>query len=220
MSKLETKQWTTMDKSTWGAGPWQDEPDKMQWEDEATGLPCLIVRNGSGSLCGYVGVSPAHPYFGIHYNGCTQKAQVCEDEGYCSHTPDLSAHGGITFTNFCQTPTHEMFMQWRGRMFASRKEAEKYPVGDAAERIREEGHLVDSYEAWVEHANASSICHVVAEDEGKTWWFGFDCAHGGDLSPKYAHKYYSAFGRGEYRTVAYVQQQCVELARQLAEVAR
>jgi hypothetical protein len=39
--------WTTIDKSSWGNGPWQTEPDKAQWQDEETGLPCLAVRNAA-----------------------------------------------------------------------------------------------------------------------------------------------------------------------------
>jgi hypothetical protein len=31
-----------LDKSEWGAGPWQIEPDKVQWQDNETGLPCLV----------------------------------------------------------------------------------------------------------------------------------------------------------------------------------
>ncbi len=73
---METREWRTMDKSGWGSGPWQDEPDKKQWRDEATGLPCLIVRNGMGALCGYVGM-PAVPL------------------GF--DTEELEVHGGITF---------------------------------------------------------------------------------------------------------------------------
>ena len=57
---METIEYRTMDKSVWGPGPWQNEPDKRQWQDEATGLPCLIVRNSMGALCGYVGVSEGH----------------------------------------------------------------------------------------------------------------------------------------------------------------
>jgi len=56
-------------KKQWGPGPWQDEPDELFWRDAATGLPCAIVRNTevSGCLCGYVGVPPGHPLFGLSY---------------------------------------------------------------------------------------------------------------------------------------------------------
>lgn len=74
------------DKSDWGDGPWQDEPDKKQWRDEATGLPCLIVRGPSGSLCGYAGVSKDHPLHGRDYDA----------DGV-----DVDVHGGLTFADGC-----------------------------------------------------------------------------------------------------------------------
>jgi len=79
------------DKSDWGDGPWQNEPDKIQWLDEATGLPCLIVRGPQGSLCGYVGVSEGHPSF---------QSRISD--------VDVEVHGGLTFADFCSTdPRHE-----------------------------------------------------------------------------------------------------------------
>lgn len=88
----------TVDKAAWGQGPWVSEPDKKQWRDAATGLPCLIVRNihGSGSLCGYVGLSEGHPFFGLGYNDMD-----CPHEGY------LAVHGGVTFSGACQEAQNE-----------------------------------------------------------------------------------------------------------------
>lgn len=81
---METIEYHTKDKSKWGDGPWQAEPDKRQWQDPATGLPCLIVRN-HGAWCGYVGVPPTHPAYGNGY----------DDVG------DLDVHGGLTFAGPC-----------------------------------------------------------------------------------------------------------------------
>lgn len=50
------RSWIFIDKSRWLRGPWDNEPDKVQWVDEATGLPCVIRRSPLGSLAGYVGV--------------------------------------------------------------------------------------------------------------------------------------------------------------------
>lgn len=57
-------------KSKWGPGPWQDEPDALDWRDEATGFACAIRRNLmlTGSLCGYVGVPPGHALHGWSYH--------------------------------------------------------------------------------------------------------------------------------------------------------
>ena len=85
----------TIDKSGWAPGPWRDEPDKIQWRDEETGLPCLIVRAGAdlGHLCGYVGVLRDHPLYGLDYS---HDLVACVD-----------AHGGITFTDTCRSGPEE-----------------------------------------------------------------------------------------------------------------
>lgn len=59
------QEWTyCKDKDQWGDGPWQTEPDRVQWQDEETGYWCLIRRNWRiGQLCGYVAIPPDHPYF-------------------------------------------------------------------------------------------------------------------------------------------------------------
>lgn len=82
---MDRKEWTLVDKSKWGEGPWQDEHDKEQWQDPATGLPCLIVRGPLGGLCGYVGVAEGHRYFGVNYNDVP-----------------VDVHGGLTFSDKCQ----------------------------------------------------------------------------------------------------------------------
>jgi hypothetical protein len=61
---MDVKAWDFMAKKHWPPGPWQDEPDAERWTDEETGLPCLILRNELGSLCGYVGLSEGHPWHG------------------------------------------------------------------------------------------------------------------------------------------------------------
>lgn len=68
------------------AGPWQDEPDRLEWRHK--GVPCLIVRNPTGfNLCGYAAVNPGHPWHGKSYGG---------EDGI-----DAIAHGGLTFADKC-----------------------------------------------------------------------------------------------------------------------
>lgn len=82
---MKTIEYHTIDKSKWGQGEWLDEPDKAQWQDKDTGLPCLAVRHpNSGHWCGYVGVAKGHPYFQKHYEDCF-----------------ADAHGGLTFSSLC-----------------------------------------------------------------------------------------------------------------------
>lgn len=71
-----------IDRTGWPAGPWDGEPDREEWRHR--GMPCLIVRNGLGALCGYVGVPPGHPWHGKGYDDV-----------------DAHAHGGLTFSGPC-----------------------------------------------------------------------------------------------------------------------
>ncbi len=87
---MKTIEYRTQDKTQWGNGEWQNEPDKKQWQDKATGYPCLIVRNQMGALCGYVGVTVDHPHFGQDYE-----------------KPDVEVHGGLTFADTCQPDADE-----------------------------------------------------------------------------------------------------------------
>jgi hypothetical protein len=78
---MKTIEYRTIDKSAWPRGEWDDEPDKKQWTDPETGLPCIALRHVEwGNWCGYVGVPTTHPLHGKSY-----------DE------PDLEVHGGLTF---------------------------------------------------------------------------------------------------------------------------
>lgn len=105
---MQTLEYRTADKTTWGAGPWQDEPDKKQWRDEATGLPCLIVRNRLGALCGYVGVTKDHPWHGKDYGQCVDPSRHRDHEGgddgwhyACTPEGTVEVHGGLTFAAGC-----------------------------------------------------------------------------------------------------------------------
>ncbi|HKX40905.1 MAG TPA: hypothetical protein VJO99_07090 [Burkholderiaceae bacterium] len=62
--------------------PWKYEPDRVAWRDPSTGLQCLILRSGLGSLCGYVRVPRDHPMHGMHRQRPVWR---------------LLVHGGITF---------------------------------------------------------------------------------------------------------------------------
>ncbi len=158
---METKQYTTIDRvaAGWPSGEWDGEPDKVQWPDAATGLPCLAVRHPHyGSWCGYVGVAESHPLHSKSYE-----------------EPDVRVHGGLTFADKCMDTDDE----------------------------------------------SQRVCHVPSPGEpDNIWWFGFDCGHSGDCSPQ-DHKNavrgypFSIRADEQYRTLAYVQNECASLAEQL-----
>lgn len=69
-------------RDEWGAGPWETEPDRVDFEH--AGFPCLLHRGGLGHWCGYVGLPSGHPLFGLDYE-----------------IPDVDVHGGLTYAEVC-----------------------------------------------------------------------------------------------------------------------
>lgn len=138
------------------AGPWDNEPNRKNWQH--AGLDCMIVRVPSMlHLCGYVGVKPGHPLFGMGYDAASEKI-------------DADVHGGLTFADSC----------------------------------------------------SGNICHVSDDPEDKTWWFGFDCTHYGDVSPMMSAYHTRGFAdiggpSGEYRTIEFVTQEAERLAEQISK---
>lgn len=51
------------DKTSWGKGPWQDEPDYVAFIDKETTYPCVAKRNMLGAFVGYVGTDERHPLY-------------------------------------------------------------------------------------------------------------------------------------------------------------
>jgi hypothetical protein len=72
------------DRTNWGPGPWDDEPDIVQWLDPATRLPCYAARGSVGSWCGYVAIPEGHPDYGVEYDQLDQHYEV---------------HGGLTWSS-------------------------------------------------------------------------------------------------------------------------
>lgn len=96
--------WTFLERPVklWGPGPWQDEPDRIEWVS-AAGYVCLMLRQigdeedakiyggpgYSGHWCGYVGVPEDHPWprgLGDMY--------------------EIDVHGGITGGGPCDEKSH------------------------------------------------------------------------------------------------------------------
>jgi hypothetical protein len=151
---------TYLDRTDWenGSGPWDNEPDHVQWTDKATGLPCLIHRGGTASWCGYVAVAEGHPWF---------------EKDYEAVEPYPDVHGGLTYHGYCM---------------------DSAPEGEG-------------------------ICHVPEPGQpDRVWWLGFDCAHYGDLSPRYK-RYYGTQEHETYKDAAYVIRETESLARQIKDAA-
>lgn len=92
------------------AGPWDDEVDKVQWVDVATGLDCLIVRGTLGALCGYVGVPLEHPWHGKIAEQCLQQTcigQDCTDWQHRTPASLIEVHGGLNYASACSVTDDE-----------------------------------------------------------------------------------------------------------------
>lgn len=107
-------------RDEWPPGPWDDEPDKAQWSDQATGLPCLVVRSHSGGAwCGYVGLRPGHPW---------RMVKRIEDI-------DVDVHGGLTYGPapcadlICHITRDEDDVEWIGFDCGHAEDASPYDFG-------------------------------------------------------------------------------------------
>jgi hypothetical protein len=55
-----------VDKSKWGDGPWQKEPNQSSFVETNTGYHCYCVREmHAGHWCGYVRVPRSHSWYGF-----------------------------------------------------------------------------------------------------------------------------------------------------------
>lgn len=61
-----------------------------------------------------------------------------------------------------------------------------------------------------------SANHAPSEDPDGRWWFGFDCAHAGDLCPNYS---YSHGSDDVYRNAEYVRASLAKLCRDIAAIS-
>jgi hypothetical protein len=76
----------------------------------------------------------------------------------------------------CMIIRHPEMLHWCGYVGVSKKHPYFGKHYDVVE-VSVHGGLTYSHECQ------DSICHL--DDSGESvWWFGFDCAHSGDLSPK------------------------------------
>jgi len=68
--------------------PWENEPDHAEWVQEPSGYKCRISRmEGSGALCGYVGIPKEHRFWGVNYDGDEELSDISDN-----------VHGGITYS--------------------------------------------------------------------------------------------------------------------------
>lgn len=72
---------SAIDRTGWGSGPWDDEPDQLEWMTAVGYLGFINRAYITGALNGYVAVPRGHPVYGVSYKSC----------------PPLEVHDGVTF---------------------------------------------------------------------------------------------------------------------------
>jgi hypothetical protein len=203
-------------KNTWGKGPWQHEPDTALWVH--AGLHCFIYRHTlvTGSLNGYVAVSPEHPWWGKEYNECVATPR-------CDPEPETDYEALVKLEGFPMPP--------QGSRLRSLMSEPRWSCSHRIEALLEV-HGGVTY--------AGPMTAIADEQENQfDWGFGFDTGHAGDVTPAmdatirqiYLAKPGGAAEWAEherilkggpfgatYKTFAYVKRETQLLAEQLAIV--
>lgn len=85
-------------RERWGAGPWNDEPDYIEWVDPMTEYRCVMRRNDMGAWCGYVAIPSTHPAHGITNETDVGDELMCHwgvTYSSCGHPMDFDLENGI-----------------------------------------------------------------------------------------------------------------------------
>lgn len=165
-------------------------------------MPALIVRNHGGALCGYVGVAPGHPLYRHNYHEPHECLSLDLEKVEVGKRGVIPLMCGVDDMREGRFSPETYFDVHGGITFS--------------DGCQEAGH----------------ICHTPEPGQpDNVWWFGFDCAHAGDVSPGYRASIAKMFDQVEmafrdrifkddvYRDVTYVKAEIGSLARQLQAVA-
>lgn len=190
-----------LDRSTWGRGLWDHEPDKVQWVDEETGYDCLMVRNNFGAWCGYVGVPAEHPWFGVEYSKCKRGKKCPEYRSYPEQLKELDEWPSELREVYRKMLLHRM--QGDGDPSCHCKETPEALI-DVHGGITFSGKEdeSDDYAKGIRREPQEGRPEVV-------WFFGFDCSHSDDLTPGLGVRL------GTYRSREYVETEVAALAGRL-----
>jgi hypothetical protein len=94
-----------LDKTCWPKGPWDNEPDRIDWVHQ--GFSCMMLRNHFGNWCGYVGVPSDHSCYKKNYDdvyvdvhGGLTYSSLCDKTGAICHTPEPGMPDDVWWLGF------------------------------------------------------------------------------------------------------------------------
>jgi hypothetical protein len=170
-------------------------------------FPYAIWEHDSlGHLCGYLGVPPAHPWYGLMVSDTA--------------TDDIRVHGGITYSEPSQL-AHPEFVRKLTAHIESLKAAEPIDLGVG---VIDLGDWTLYWERKLdfELRSAGSDRDFPIDLGIDVWWLGFDCGHYLDVSPGLVKKLkemeieYPFTPGATFKDRDYVYEECKHLASQAA----
>jgi len=186
--------WRIPDRHPRLPGPWKGEPDRLAWIDAATGYSCLILRQRSGALSGYVSVPVGHPLWGYEHDAVPPSLGI-------------SAHRGLNYSQYCDDSL-------AGTPGAALRICHTQHEAAAVDLMRERDPL-DKFTDWVAHAGRDPLAEPELEPAKMAWWFGFSTDFPGDLEPLEQQVNHMGAEAPVYRDLSYVFTEVVGLAGQL-----
>jgi hypothetical protein len=187
------------------SGPWDNEPDFMEFVHKDTGYTIVIRRNGVGALCGYVGIDEDHLLHRRRYQDCLHEdAYLPTEEQIIEGTKWLNGFtdDGFSFPEAPHSMKEVVVKQYSETLHCP----EGYDKGHCDHRLDSqfEVHGGITFTDFMVKSPVSDL---------SKWYIGFDCAHLGDKSPTLEK--YASRENDVYRDISYVLDEATNLANQI-----
>ena len=209
---MQRRDFHLIDKTSWISGIWQQEPDRIEWFDDASGLHCLVLRSPQmGHLCGYVGIAPNHPAWGVHYDGISMEDA---DERHRRYQQIWAICSDLRRKGLNIEEAHGVGYR---KVFDDGWKEQPTNIGALIDDLQVHGGLTFAGHIDEEKGPRDMSPELGNIDPKGLWWFGFDAAHAFDMTMmSYPGNAMMSIRQTIYRDVDYMIGECTELAGQLA----
>lgn len=180
----------------------------------------MALRTDLGTLCGYVGIYKPHRLWGKRYGDCLEsRSRPRLSRKKLKDRLRRSLKAGKRGDKLA-TLNMQLDKVLRGRGLKGALARHTYRHAYRPNRCRNYSHTtpdsIFQVHGGITFADGLDDRWDFRPERRRPWYFGFDCAHAWDFIPKIAE----ALGRGprkdeQYRDLAFVQEECRSLAKQL-----